>query len=301
MPGRASARLGRRTAAALLLASALGLPAAPAPAQQGPDPAARGDAVLEATPELKRLLAPDRGPPRDGGAKPAEGGLAPYEARALVEPRAEAVLSSDIGGRIVELPVDEGDRFQTGDLLVAFDCSFHRAELAAAQAELTKARHTLTNKRQLAELKSVGQLEVAVAQAEVAKAEAQLRTRRLFVERCRLTAPYAGRVVERPVNRYETVAEEQELMRVIAAGGLRLRLIVPSRWLSWLEPGARFWLTIDETGRTHAAEVKAVGARVDPVSQTVPLYGRLLGDGDDAAGALRPGMSGTARFDPPKG
>ena len=252
-----------------------------------------GQRALDGDPALQRLLAPEDG---SGGA----GSLGAYEARALIEPRAEAILSSEIGGRILELPVDAGERFAKGDVLVAFDCSFHQAELRAARAELTRAARTLDNKQQLARLNSIGQLEVALAEADVAKARAQVQTRQLYVDRCRLTAPYDGRVVERPVNAYETVGKDQELMSVIAQGGLKVRLIVPSRWLSWLEAGQRFQLVIDETGGRHAAEVTTLGARIDPVSQTLALEGKLL-ETDTEAPRLLPGMSGTARFDPPGG
>ncbi|MBK1696444.1 efflux RND transporter periplasmic adaptor subunit [Rhodovibrio salinarum] len=244
------------------------------------------------TPSLNRLLDPE------DGRVSADGTLGAYEARALIEPRAEAILSSEIGGRILKLPVEEGERFAKGDVLVAFDCSFHQAELRAARAELTRAQHTLENKEQLARLNSVGQLEVALARADVAKAQAQVQTRQLYIDRCRLTAPYDGRVVERPVNVYETVGKDQELMSVIAAGDLKIRLIVPSRWLAWLTDGQSFQLTIDETGSTHRAQVTTIGARIDPVSQTVPIKGTLR-DHDRSKTGLLPGMSGTAQFAPP--
>jgi RND family efflux transporter MFP subunit len=270
--------------------------AGPAALAQNADGTGAGDAgqrALDGDPALQRLLAPE-----DGAT--GAGSLGAYEARALIEPRAEAILSSEIGGRILELPIDAGERFAKGDVLVAFDCSFHQAELRAARAELTRAARTLDNKQQLARLNSIGQLEVALAEADVAKARAQVQTRQLYVNRCRLTAPYDGRVVERPVNAYETVGKDQELMSVIAAGGLKVRLIVPSRWLSWLEGGQRFELVIDETGGRHAAEVTTLGARIDPVSQTLALEGKLL-DTETEAPRLLPGMSGTARFDPPGG
>jgi len=276
--------------AAAALAGALCVPAALA---QNAGAGDAGQRALDADPALQRLLAPE-----DGAA--GTGSLGAYEARALIEPRAEAILSSEIGGRILELPVDAGERFAKGDVLVAFDCSFHQAELRAARAELTRAARTLDNKQQLARLNSIGQLEVALAEADVAKARAQVQTRQLYVDRCRLTAPYDGRVVERPVNAYETVGKDQELLSVIAEGGLKVRLIVPSRWLAWLEPGQRFELMIDETGGSHAAEVTTIGARIDPVSQTLPLEGKLL-DTEREAPRLLPGMSGTARFDPPGG
>jgi multidrug efflux pump subunit AcrA (membrane-fusion protein) len=111
-----------------------------------------------------------------------------------------------------------------------------------------------------------------------------------------VTAPYDGKVVERVVNRHESVGQDQELMSVIAMGAPKVRLVVPSDWIAWLARGARFELRVDETGAAHTAIVEAIGARIDPVSQTVQVFARFA----QAAPGLVPGMSGTARFRPDK-
>ncbi|WP_161958699.1 efflux RND transporter periplasmic adaptor subunit [Ferruginivarius sediminum] len=267
-------------AACAAVLAGLTLFALPAPAQE--QPASRAESVSP-SPALRDIL-------RENGPGP----LGRYEARGLVEPRAEAVLSSEIAGRIVKLPFDEGDAFEEGDLLVGFDCAAYKAQLAVAEAELEAARKKLENSRKLARLNSIGDLEVGLAEVAVDQAEATVRGKRLVVERCRLTAPYDGKVVARPVNRYESVGQDQELLSVIALGAPEVRLIVPSRWVAWLAPGAGFELKVDETGAVYPGVVERVGARIDPVSQTVQVIGRFAAETPD----LIPGMSGTARFRP---
>lgn len=272
--------MGRIVTAFAAALCALFLATSPAAAQQGQSATAG-----PSSPEMRELL-------REGG----EGPLGRYEARGLVEPRAEAVLSSEISGRIVTLPFDAGNSFEKGDVLVGFDCAAYRAELAVAEAKLKAARKKLQNHRKRARLNAIGKLEVGLAEAAVEEAEASVRGKRLIVDRCQLTAPYDGKVVERPVNRHENVGQDQELMSVIAMGAPKIRLVVPSNWISWLSPGARFKLRIDETGAVHTGVVEAIGARIDPVSQTVQVFGRFAKD----APGLVPGMSGTARFRPDK-
>jgi membrane fusion protein, multidrug efflux system len=75
-----------------------------------------------------------------------------------------------------------------------------------------------------------------------------------------------------------------------------MQLHVPSGWLAWLRPGATFEVGIDETRRTYSATVTELGARVDPVSQTLRVSALIDGDHDD----LLAGMSGIARFDVPQ-
>lgn len=49
---------------------------------------------------------------------------------------------------------------------------------------------------------------------------------------------------------------------------------------------------VDEVGKTYAAKVARIGARVDPVTQTVDVTAALNGN----ASELLPGMSGWATF-----
>ena len=82
------------------------------------------------------------------------------------------------------------------------------------------------------------------------------------------------------------------LLEVVDNGTLEIYLLVPSNWLSRLQPGQTFDFTPDETGKPLKAKVKRLGARIDEGSQTLLLIGNLS---DDAKGLLA-GMSGTAQF-----
>ena len=214
------------------------------------------------------------------------------EARGIVEAGWEAVLSSEVAGRIINLPFDEGDHFSEGDELVGFDCAFYRAALNESQATLQAAQKTLDVNKQLAEFNAVSILEVSLAEAEVIRAGAAVRSRQLVVNRCSLVAPADGWVVARHVSMYESAAEGGELLSVVGDDELRVRLIVPSDWLVWMQPGGGFLFQVDETGADYFGTLEKTGARVDPASQTLTVFGQLQGD----VGALIPGMSGTATF-----
>ncbi|MGM0594533.1 MAG: efflux RND transporter periplasmic adaptor subunit [Pseudomonadota bacterium] len=217
-----------------------------------------------------------------------------YSVRALLEPRYEAQLSAEIAGRLERIPYRDGERFAKGDVLVAFDCERYRAELAVVQAELDAVRKKYQNNTQLAELHSVGALEVELSAAEVARVEAELEKRRLQVERCTVEAPYAGRVESLKVNAHESVAPGDPLLAILDDRNLEIKLLVPSQWLAWLTVGTGFDIIIDETGRRYPAVIRKLGARVDPVSQTLPVTAVIEGELD----GLIAGMSGTANFQP---
>lgn len=218
------------------------------------------------------------------------------EIRAQLSPVRSTVLSSELSGKIDELPLKEGERFKEGQRIVGFDCSLHRAQLAKASAQQTEARKILEVNRRLDKLGSISTIEVEASQARFAAAEAEAQMSRIMVERCAIAAPFPGRVVEMKVKRYQFVAEGEPLMEILDDRELEAEMIVPSRWLSWLKAGTGFRLMVEETGREYAAEVTRIGARIDAVSQSVKLFARVSGE----QGELLAGMSGRALFEAPR-
>lgn len=213
------------------------------------------------------------------------------EARGVLRARDQAVLASELAGRIVELPFSEGESFKKGQTLARFDCSAYQAQLNAAQAASRGANEELAHNRQLAALKSVGRFEVARAEARLSESQAQSQVYQVQVKRCSVIAPFDGQVVARKVQRYESVAAGAPLLDVVDNRTLEIHLLIPSRWISRLKSGQSFTFVPDETGQPLQAKVERLGARIDEGSQTLLLVASLL----DAKGLLS-GMSGTARF-----
>ncbi len=213
-------------------------------------------------------------------------------ARGVLRARHQAVLSSELAGRILEMPYSDGESFSKDDVLVRFDCSAYQAQLNAAQAAVRATREELKHQKQLAALNSVGRFEVALAEAHHAQAQAQSRVYQVQVRNCAVSAPFDGQVVQREVQPHESVASGAPLLEIVDNRTLEVQLLVPSSWIGWLQPGQRFAFVPDETGHPLSVEVKRLGARIDEGSQTLRLIGTLA---PDTTGLLA-GMSGSARF-----
>lgn len=232
-----------------------------------------------------------------GGAFAQDGSATPtvYEARALIQSVSELTLTSEVSGRLEKLPFREGEAFAQGDTLIRFDCRAYEAGLKVAKANLKAARLTLETVRKRAQLNSVGPYEVGIAEAEYNKAQGEADGARFPVERCHIRAPFDGRIVELGVREHETASVDQPIMRIIDDKSLELKIVVPSSWLSWMGTGAKFDILVDETGEVVQGHVTRIGALVDAVGQSVPVYGAL----DQLSGKLIAGMSGTITFQRP--
>lgn len=217
------------------------------------------------------------------------------EMRAQLSPRDFTTLAAEIGAKVERVAVRDGDRFSKGQVLIAFDCSVNRAQLDEARASQSAADKTLAVNKRLLELQTVGKLETDVSVAEAEKARAKVAAMSAMVSKCSITAPFDGRVVEQKVRGQQFAQPGQALLDILDDSVLELDFLVPSKWLVWMKPGHAFQVAIDETGRTYPARLIRLGARIDPVSQTVRVAGAIGGHFPE----LTSGMSGKVLLAPP--
>lgn len=228
-------------------------------------------------------------------ARPSVSALS--QIRAQLTPRRYTTIAAEIGAKVSSLPVAESAAFKAGQVLVSFDCSLQRAQLDKALAELDGAEQTLKSNLRLQELNSVGQLELDLSRAAANKAKAEVGAHKAVLAKCEVLAPYSGRVAEQKVREQQYVQPGQALLDILDDSQMELEFLVPSVWLRWLKIGGSFQVQIDETQKTYPARFTRIGARVDPVSQSVKVAAAINGKYPE----LIAGMSGNVLIKPKEG
>ncbi|WP_428246116.1 efflux RND transporter periplasmic adaptor subunit [Ferrovibrio sp.] len=215
-----------------------------------------------------------------------------YTVRAQLRSRTFTTLAAAMPGVILRMPVREGDQLAANALVAVMDCAVQQAGKKVVEARLTGAQAKSRVNERLTELNMASVLESELAKAEEAQARAELYAIDVTLRKCEVRAPFAGTVVAQAARAHQFVREGEPLIELYDTASLEVELIVASRWLEWLRPGAAFTITVDELRKPVRAVVDRFGGRVDPVSQTVRLIGRVEGEHRD----LLPGMSGLAQF-----
>lgn len=220
-----------------------------------------------------------------------------HDIRAQLSPRRFTTLASEIGAKINRLPVAEGGAFKQGQVLVSFDCSLQQAQLSKARAGLSAADKTWTANKRLSELNSIGRVELDVSESEVMKNRAEVSLMSTMLGKCSIAAPFSGRVAEQKLREQQFAQPGQAILDIIDDSVLEVEFLAPSRWLAWVKPDYPLQIKIDETGKSYPARIKRIGARVDPVSQSIKLVAAIDGHFPD----LMAGMSGRIDLAPPAG
>jgi HlyD family secretion protein len=159
--------------------------------------------------------------------------VAVVTASGKIQPKRKVDISADVSGRVIELPVEEGQWVNKGDLLLRIDPSQYaaavqqaqagvaqnRAREAQARAQLLKAQADQRRAEHLAQgndLISAQEMDNARTQAQVAaadleaarfavqQAQAQLARAQDDLRKTTITAPMSGRVVRLNIHEGET-------------------------------------------------------------------------------------------------
>ncbi|MEJ0072242.1 MAG: efflux RND transporter periplasmic adaptor subunit [Pseudomonadota bacterium] len=218
-----------------------------------------------------------------------------HDIRVQIVAKTSAVIGAPMAGRLTQFPLRDGDRFTQGQPLAQFVCVEQEAMLTRARALAEGKRHIFETQQKLHKLGTSSELDFQVAEAELHEAEAGVAVTRAVIQNCAVAAPFAGRVANIMARNHQFVAIGAPLLEILSDRELEIELILPSRWLGWLGVGTKFDLTVDELSRSFHAELTRISGKVDAVSRSIKVYGRIL----DPSDALLPGMSGRALLAPP--
>ena len=152
-----------------------------------------------------------------------------YSAPATTLSLNDSRISAETSGRLARIPVRVGDTVATGALVAELDCTGaeiqkrrSEATVEAVQARLTLAERQIRRSRSLSkgqaiseELLNQRESELNTARADLAASRAALEQAELERQRCRVTAPFAGLLVERLANEGEWVTPGQPLVRLL--------------------------------------------------------------------------------------
>ncbi len=141
-----------------------------------------------------------------------------------------AELAFNLPGRVVELPVQEGQLIEKDALVAQLDSANFDIQLASTEAEFAKARTDYNRVEQ------IWKQSQAVAKAEVDQKHTAMEVARAYylsakkdVEDTRLTAPFAGVVAKRHVENFSNVQAKEPIVSLQDTSNLEIVINVSER------------------------------------------------------------------------
>lgn len=242
------------------------------------------------------------------------------EAVGTVRAAQTSQLASQIMGNIVAVQSHEGERVESGQVLVTIDDTQQRAaveqaaavqlaaqkDITAAESEFTLAQSTLKRYEQLYEKKSISPQEFDeiktraqsaearrdMARAGLAQADAALAQARTSLSYTRIRAPFAGVVTERKADPGTMASPGMPILTLEDTRNYRLEVTVDESDLRLVRVGQSAPVNIDALGSAEiSGKVVQIVPAADPGSRSFLVKLDLPKDAH-----LRSGLFGRAQF-----
>jgi membrane fusion protein, multidrug efflux system len=215
--------------------------------------------------------------------------FAVHTGTASLQTDADALVVAKVGGQVVRILVEEGDRVKAGQVMAKLDGDRLRLEMERALANLRKLEQEYNRSVQLFERGLVSSGAFEDLKYELEALRAVYRLTQLEYGYTEIRAPIAGVVTQRHIRPGNTLSINDAAFQVTALDPLIAYLHIPEREFRRLEPGQSAELVLDAIpGQRFQARVQRISPVVDPSTGTFKVTMEV----PDQGGRLKPGMFG---------
>lgn len=194
-----------------------------------------------------------------------------YTATAALEAEKEAEILARVTGIVEALECEEGDRVEEGSVLLRIVNDEYRLRLSQAEASTANLKDRAERLKGMWERNLVSAEEYETIQNDLKAAEAAEGLARLDLSYTRVTAPFAGRIVQRLVNVGQNVSVGTPLFVLSDFDPLLARVYVPSKEFKKLKPDQTVELILDSDKTRLQGKIKLVSPIIDPSTGTIKV------------------------------
>lgn len=209
-----------------------------------------------------------------------------------------AELGFEVSGRIIELPVMEGQNVQRGDMLARLDPADFQTSLNQAQAKYRQARTTYERYKEIVEQGAVSRQDLDVRKRNFEVAQANLATAQKAFDDTRLIAPFSGSIGRRLVDNFVNVQAKEPVLILQDMSRLEVVITVSEQDWSRADPNLskeertaliRPVVTLSTfPDRKFPAEITEIATVADPVTRTFEVIAAMDNPPDTM---ILPGMT----------
>ena len=201
--------------------------------------------------------------------------------------RQSVVLRPEVGGRVVALAFEDGQRVRRGQTLVRLDDQLPRAQVRQAQAEAGVAQTNHQRNQELVAQGFISQRSVDESAANLQVAQAKLALAQATAARLKIVAPFDGIAGIGNVHVGDYLKDGTDIVNIEDIDSVWVDFRLPERYQTQVRVGQGARVELDALpGATFSAVVRAIDPQIDANGRSVAVRGSI----DNRNLQLRPGM-----------
>lgn len=196
-------------------------------------------------------------------------------------------VTAELGGKVVKINFEAGDRVKKGDLLVQLDDSTDVADLAGLRAQVKLDEQSLNRTRTLYGKKLASKEQLDTAETQLERSKANLAAKQAMIAQKAIKAPFDGQLGIREVDLGQYVSPGTAIVTLQALDHLFVNFSLPEQGLGKVARGQDVDIHVDSWPDTvFKGKIIAVSPKVDPSTHNVAVQAEL----DNPDHKLKPGM-----------
>lgn len=188
------------------------------------------------------------------------GSLLPFE---------ETQIRAEVGGRVVQLNIQEGAHVKAGTLLVKLFDQDLQAQLNKFQVQLQIREKTQERSAELLKIQGISQQDYDLSELDVENLKADIESTRIAISKTEIRAPYSGRLGLRSISLGAYISPTDIITTLRQVDNLKLEFSVPEKYAKEIVNGYQISFRVDGGSSDHVAKVIATENGVDQNTRTL--------------------------------
>ncbi|MGC3944121.1 MAG: efflux RND transporter periplasmic adaptor subunit [Chryseolinea sp.] len=188
------------------------------------------------------------------------GSLLPFE---------ETQIRAEVGGRVVQLNIQEGTNVSKGTLLLKLFDQDLQAQLKKFQVQLEIREKTQERSAELLKINGISQQDYDLSELDVENLKADIEATKIAISKTEVRAPYSGTLGLRNVSLGSYISPTDIVTTLRQVDNLKLEFSVPEKYAKEIVKGYQISFRVDGGERDHIAKVIATENGVDQNTRTL--------------------------------
>ena len=186
-----------------------------------------------------------------------------------VETDQDAIINAELGGLVSTIHVNEGDRVEKGQPLVAIDASMINASIKEVQTQLDYAKYLLKKQEELKSREIGSEFDYEGALNQVNSLKSKLNTLELQRSKANILAPFSGVIDQIFAKQGQMASPQGPVLRIVNTSDITISADLSEKHLKNIQVGTMVNVSFPNFRDTSiAVKISSVAKYIDPTNRT---------------------------------
>ncbi|MGK7394855.1 MAG: efflux RND transporter periplasmic adaptor subunit [Candidatus Cyclobacteriaceae bacterium M3_2C_046] len=190
------------------------------------------------------------------------------EVSGSVESNKNVSLSSETGGSVEQITVEEGDQVRRGQVLVRLDDEVLRNTIKELETSLELAETVYEKRARLWEKKIGTEIQYLESKNAVESLKSKLATTRSQLDKSTIRAPFTGSIDKVFIKEGEMTQPGLPLLRIVSLEDMYIEADVSEAYIGQFDKGDMVVISFPSIDATYTSEITSVGRVLDRNNRT---------------------------------